>query len=455
MRHSQNQIASIALKLALPISLGAAFLAAIYIRFYSRLLPVEDLPAWPAYTAYFVLSFTLWSVLETRFGIIYKCFGGASLARWLLSLVTLDLLTLALVSSAAFFWRGYSFSRLTVALFWTWHVLLCSAAGWGARAWVRRRAGRSAVCIFLIGEGIDLDAVRRECVPQDCEVLPRSFPDAPSALLALENFEPPPGCREILVVVGSGQLPPAALVEALRRLPVWASVALSGVSFGEVHSTPSFAVFSTDPRAAGAFDYIFSKRLLDLAVSILSLLLLSPLLAAIALLIWIRSGRPVLLAQERVGRGGRRFSLYKFRTLPVSSLADGDRRWTAPPTDRWGRLLRSTGLDELPQLINVLRGEMSLVGPRPERPHFVEQFRRQLPFYSTRHRLQVGITGWAQVNGWRGDTSITQRVEHDLYYLRHWSLALDFRILWMTLADFFHRLRAPAATGGAANARSL
>ncbi|MBI3665504.1 MAG: sugar transferase, partial [Acidobacteria bacterium] len=197
-------------------------------------------------------------------------------------------------------------------------------------------------------------------------------------------------------------------------------------------------------------------RLLDLAVAILGLVLLAPLMAAIALLIWMRSGRPVLLAQERVGRGGRCFFLYKFRTLPVSSLVDSGRRWAPPPPEGWGRLLRGTGLDELPQLFNVLGGKMSLVGPRPERPHFVEQFRRQLPFYSTRHRLQVGITGWAQVNGWRGDTSISRRVEHDLHYLRHWSLGLDFRILWMTLADFFHRLRAPAAARGrTADARLL
>jgi lipopolysaccharide/colanic/teichoic acid biosynthesis glycosyltransferase len=195
-----------------------------------------------------------------------------------------------------------------------------------------------------------------------------------------------------------------------------------------------------------AFQYIFCKRAVDLTIAALGLLVLSPLLAAIAFLICLRSGRPILFTQERVGRGGRRFRLYKFRTLPVAALADSDLRWSPPPTDRLGRFLRSTGLDELPQLWNVLKGEMSLVGPRPERPHFVEQFRRQLPFYSTRHSLQVGITGWAQVHGWRGDTSIARRVECDLYYLQHWSLALDFRILWMTAADFMRRLRnAPDA----------
>ncbi|MBI3666438.1 MAG: hypothetical protein HY236_09495, partial [Acidobacteria bacterium] len=190
MRHSQNQIASIALKLALPLSLGAAFLAAIYIRFYSRLLPVEDLPMWPAYTAYFVLSLTLWTALETRFRIIYRCFEEVSLFRWLQSLVELDLLTLALVSSAAFFWRGYSFSRWTVALFWSLHVSLCLAAAWGARAWARRRTDGNTVYILSIGERPDLDSLRRECLSAGCNWIVREFPDTPSVLRAMENFEP-------------------------------------------------------------------------------------------------------------------------------------------------------------------------------------------------------------------------------------------------------------------------
>ncbi len=145
--------------------------------------------------------------------------------------------------------------------------------------------------------------------------------------------------------------------------------------------------------------------------------------------------------RSMIGFAGRHFLLYKFRTLPMAALATSDRQWTAAPADRWGRFLRETGLDELPQLWNVLRGDMSLVGPRPERPYFAAQFLRELPAYSRRHHLAAGMTGWAQVHGWRGNTSIMRRVEYDLYYLRHWSLGLDFRILWMTLRDFARRLR--------------
>ncbi len=443
---------SIALKLWFPLALGIAFLSAVYLRFYSGLLPVEDAPEWPAYTAYFALSITLWSVLETRFRIVDRCYEAPALAGWAWSLAQLELGTLALVSSAAFFWRAYSFSRLTVALFWTLHALLCLGAAW----WARERARRGAATwIFVIGEGVDPDRVRRECLPVARAFSVRRFSGVTEALAALDRE--PQNCRELLVAVPAAEARQVtALAEALQRLPIPASLAVEGLGFGEVHATTSFVVLSTNPRAAGAFDYVFSKRLVDLAVSATTVLVLSPLLAAIAWITWWRSGRPVLMAQERVGRGGRRFLLYKFRSLPPASLADSDRRWSSPPADSWGRFLRVTGLDELPQLFNVLKGDMSLVGPRPERPHFVEQFRRQLPFYSTRHRLQTGITGWAQVNGWRGDTSIARRVECDLYYLQHWSLGLDFRILARTVAGFFQQLRgARVAARGAADAGRL
>lgn len=450
MLHPERQAASSLLQLLMPLVLGFAFLTAIYVRFYSGWIPAEDRPAWPGYIAYFALCMALWSALEARRRLIYNCFEQASFGQWLWSLAQIDGLTLALVSSAAFFWRTYSFSRWVVVVFWVLHFFLCALAGLAARAWAHRSGTHSRVCVVLAGGELSAEMVRRECLPVGAEADFQRVAGVREAVELLRDFELPPACCEMVVAVsGRSSEPLAELAEALDRLPVPAAVAieggLSGLSYGAVNFTPSFAVVSSGSGAAQAFDYIVSKRALDLVVSLTGLILLAPCLAAIACVTWLRSGRPVLFAQQRVGRGGRRFSLYKFRTLPVLSLAEGDRQWTPAETDGWGRFLRSTGLDELPQLFNVLRGEMSLVGPRPERPHFVEQFRRHLVFYSMRHRFQVGITGWAQVNGWRGDTSISRRVEHDLYYLRHWSLALDVRILWMTLADFLRRLRRPPA----------
>jgi lipopolysaccharide/colanic/teichoic acid biosynthesis glycosyltransferase len=182
--------------------------------------------------------------------------------------------------------------------------------------------------------------------------------------------------------------------------------------------------------------YFFFKRILDLTLALLGLTLLAPLLLLIAGILFLTCGRPILFSQERVGRHGGRFRLHKFRTLPNSASERADREWSVRAPTRLAEFLRCTGLDELPQLFNVVRGDMSLVGPRPERPYFVKQFQNEQPSYAERHRLHVGITGWAQVNGWRGNTSIRRRLEFDLFYLHHWSLAFDLRILGATLTGF-------------------
>ncbi len=156
---------------------------------------------------------------------------------------------------------------------------------------------------------------------------------------------------------------------------------------------------------------------------------------ALALAVRFTCGAPILYVQERMGLDGRVFRMVKFRTMVTDAESSGPvwAHTSDPRTTRIGGFLRRTGLDELPQLWNVLRGDMSLVGPRPERPVFIEQFRREVPGYMLRHKVKAGLTGWAQVHRWRGDTSVHERVEHDLYYIRNWSLGLDVRILLMTL----------------------
>ena len=181
-----------------------------------------------------------------------------------------------------------------------------------------------------------------------------------------------------------------------------------------------------------------TKRLFDLFWSCLGLLFCWPLFLIAAMAIKLDSAGPVIFKQERIGRRFRPFFIYKFRTMvndaPLKGgalTASGDPRVT-----RVGRILRQTKLDELPQLINVLKGDMSLVGPRPERPVYVEQFRQSIPRYMDRHREKAGITGWAQVNGLRGDTSIIERTKYDLWYIENWSLALDLKILIRTVVQW-------------------
>lgn len=177
------------------------------------------------------------------------------------------------------------------------------------------------------------------------------------------------------------------------------------------------------------------KRLIDIAVSAAALVLLSPVMLLIALLIKIDSRGPIFFTQERMGLDAKPFQMLKFRSMYQDAECDGP-GWTTeedPRRTRMGMILRSLSLDELPQLINVLLGEMSLVGPRPERPVYVEQFRRFIPRYMDRHREKAGITGWAQIHGLRGDTSIAERTKYDLWYIENWSLMLDFKIMIKTL----------------------
>ncbi len=179
-----------------------------------------------------------------------------------------------------------------------------------------------------------------------------------------------------------------------------------------------------------------AKRAFDLVGSAVLLVLLSPLMLLIAIAIKLTSKGPVFYKQERMGLDGKRFMMWKFRTMRVDAEKETGPVWAKendPRVTRLGAILRKTSLDELPQLINVLKGDMSLVGPRPERPHFIEQFRKTVPKYMLRHKVKAGMTGWAQVNGWRGNTSIEKRIEHDLAYIENWSLWFDIKILWLTL----------------------
>jgi Undecaprenyl-phosphate glucose phosphotransferase len=178
------------------------------------------------------------------------------------------------------------------------------------------------------------------------------------------------------------------------------------------------------------------KRAMDVALSAAALVLLAPVMLVIAALVKLTSPGPVFYRQERCGLNGESFQMLKFRSMRVDAEKETGAVWATKDDDRRtavGTFLRETSLDELPQFLNVLKGDMSLVGPRPERPVFIQQFKRTIPGYMARHAVKAGITGWAQVHGWRGNTSLRKRVQYDLYYITHWTPWLDLRILWMTL----------------------
>lgn len=217
---------------------------------------------------------------------------------------------------------------------------------------------------------------------------------------------------------------------------VWIAESSPTVASLAAHlSAPAALLFHTRPRAERIL-----KRGLDISATLAGLLLISPLLALISIGVLISSGRPILYSQTRIGRGGRPFEILKFRSMKRDAERETGPIWATSADSRctrFGSFLRRTNLDELPQLWNVLRGEMSLVGPRPERPVFVEEFREILPDYDLRHAMPVGMTGWAQVHGWRGRTSIRKRLQYDLDYIQRWSFWLDIKVLWMTIEHVF------------------
>lgn len=183
-----------------------------------------------------------------------------------------------------------------------------------------------------------------------------------------------------------------------------------------------------------------AKRAVDVAGALAGIIISSPVMLLVAVLVKCTSRGPVIFKQERVGLHNKPFKMYKFRTMEIQKAAQEQKAWTVkddPRVTRIGRILRKTSIDELPQLFNILAGEMSLVGPRPERPLFVEKFKEEVPRYMIKHQVRPGLTGWAQINGYRGDTSIRKRIEYDIFYIENWTMGLDIKIMFLTIFKGF------------------
>ena len=366
--------------------------------------------------------------------------------------ITIGVLFLAASLS---FYRAFYFSRLHMALFATMTPALMVALRLGLY-WALRRAraqGKYRRRVLIVGAG---EVGRR---------LQNAFAQYPWMGFELHGFlddkksggEILGGTGEALRVLDEAEARGTPIDYVYLALPLSASdrieEILSEVStrLAHVFLVPDLFQFDilnsrvTDVDGLPVIHVIDEapldfrravKRMIDIAFSAGFLILASPLLLAIAVAVKLSSPGPVLYRQERMGLNGQRFDILKFRSMPVQAEAETGAVWAKPGENRAtrvGAFLRRTSLDELPQFINVLRGEMSVVGPRPERPVFIDSFRDRVPKYMLRHKMKAGITGWAQVNGWRGDTSIEKRIEHDIYYIQHWSLKLDIKIMLMTV----------------------
>jgi Undecaprenyl-phosphate glucose phosphotransferase len=415
---------------------------------------VSDIDPYP-YFGLLVFATIAWLIAIENYGLCTTKYilmsGGNVYAAFLATLSTLFAELVIM-----FFYRTTSFSRLFVTS--SAVVLFFSSVGlrFLLRAAVNGRlfrrsanvrvlivgadgfAGRTARCLLdrefkgveiagfvrLPGQDIEVEGIICELASIDSMVAGNRIDDVVLALPAPRLHELP----EILEKVRHIGVPVRAVLDLGDQPPTSDRLLnVNGVWMVNVCHTPTETVM-----------YMILKRGFDVVFSTAVLLAAAPVMAAIAVAVKLSSPGPVLFAQKRVGFRGDIFQMYKFRTMRMSNTTEGDRRWTSPEDSRRtrvGTFLRKSSLDELPQFFNVLVGDMSVVGPRPERPYFVEKFAVEVPRYHARHYLKVGITGWAQVNGWRGDTSIEKRIEHDLYYLQNWSLLFDLSIVIRTVLN--------------------
>jgi exopolysaccharide biosynthesis polyprenyl glycosylphosphotransferase len=415
--------------------------------------------------AWAVVPSVRWQVVVAALGLTVLLFANGGLYRSRLYLSVLDELPALLgrtilagaLATVVGVWDNQWASRdilwFTAAL-----AVMCVLARSIAFAVARqaRASGRSRHRALILGGGEVGNLLARTLLDRpEIGLDPIGFLDD-DPLLALDDWAVPHlggnadlvhlvssrGVDHIIVAFGSAR--EASLVDVLRTCDRLACEILFVPRFYEVHSTARdmelvWGIPLVRMRRAPFRSLVWRlKRLMDIAFSVFTIVLLAPVLVMSAVAVRLSIGSPILFRQERVGLDGRPFTLLKFTSLRPASAAESAQNWNIAHDDRLtpvGKILRRTSLDELPQLLNILRGDMSLVGPRPERPYFVDEFRRQFPRYMARHRVPAGLTGTAQVQGLRGDTSIADRARFDNYYIENWSLWEDVKILLRTFSQ--------------------
>jgi Undecaprenyl-phosphate glucose phosphotransferase len=434
-----------------------AYFIAIKVRFGFFFLTGASQAGLPSYWGILLLTTIVWAIAAEESGLwnVEQLYTPGGKSRRLLEALAF---TYAVVMAAGFLYRQASYSRVVIGISAVALFVLATIARIVFRVVLEflRENGRNEVKILVVGTDrfarrVGTSLLHGEVLP--CRVV--GFVRLPEQEVAVDGpvyeldqipaFTNGNSINDIIIALPAARLSEVQkIAPALEKLCVPTRVVIDlgeGVvlrdrliDLGGIH------MLDLRPTLAETGPYLFQKRIFDMAFSMLVLLLTLPITLLIAAAIKLTSRGPIFFAQDRVGLNGRVFRMLKFRTMRVGSREEGDTRWTCDNDPRRtivGTFLRKTNLDELPQFLNVIKGDMSIVGPRPERPFFVERFLEEFDRYNSRHMFKAGITGWAQVNGWRGDTSIAKRVEYDLYYLRNWSLTFDLQIITMTVVRIF------------------
>lgn len=443
------------------LGLVAAWLLSYYLRFYTQIVPVtKGIPPFSRYNVLTLPVVLLWVTVFSYFR-LYRTSRIMRRTTELGRVLRAHGTAVAIFVTLTWVVTEYQFSRGVIAFFTVvaglyllssrlilrnvlrslvakgirTRKVLVIGTGNSAQAMVARMKRMPElginICGFLSADGAPVKNLNVIGSYRDAAKVAEKIEGLSEVIVALPKAEADRQ-DEILRLLGD-------TVHSVHLVPDLYEYIVVGCSVEDFDDVPVLALNESPIDPVGAF----AKRCFDVIVSATALLLLSPVYLLVALMVKLTSRGPIFYGQERMGLDNNTFQMWKFRSMRVDAEKETGAVWAKKNDDRRtpiGTFLRSTSLDEIPQFWNVLRGDMSLVGPRPERPEFVYQFRSHVPRYMLRHKVKTGITGWAQINGWRGDTSLEKRIECDLYYIRNWSLFFDIKILLLTaVRGFIHK----------------
>ncbi len=444
------------------LAIAFSWFSAYYLHFKTSFGPAPR-GAVPELEVYYLALLPIWIVFmfNVKLFRLYQPLRGKPVSIDFYNITKITVLSILILTAATFFYRSESFSRMVTVYFW----VLITFSMFTSHLLVRlllmeaRRRGFNLRHVLIIGSG-ELG----QAVAEKINLHPEFGMNIVGFLTShVEKVGREIGGGKVLGIYsdivriirthGIDQLYIALPLEAHDRMEK--VLANLGEETVDIKVVPDLLKFMNLQAGVEELDglpivnltesplygwNLVVKRVSDIVLSVLAILLSAPVLLLVAVLIKLGSKGPVIFRQERVGLDGEEFEMLKFRSMRVDAEDKTGPVWANKNDDRKTRLgafLRKTSVDELPQLFNVLKGDMSLVGPRPERPVFVEEFKKSVPQYMLRLKMKAGLTGWAQVNGWRGDTSLNKRIEFDLYYIKNWSLLFDLKIILMTFWNGF------------------
>lgn len=439
------------------VIIALSWLLSYYIRFQSGAVSAGKGAPNPYY--YLLILFQIiiiWPFAFRSFG-LYRPKRTNSHISEVFDIAKACVLSVLVLVSLTFFFRHYEFSRLVFILFAVFNIVFLSMERWIFREALRflRRKGYNQRHAVIVGTGEPAGTLikKLESHPEvGIRIAGLLTVNAEDKGRKLEGFKVLDTYDNIRTVIND-ERPDSVFVALSWREhdKVVETLSLLGDSAVDIKVIPDVYEFMTLRGGVEDFDGVpivnlrdsplygwnmILKRAADISLSCFAIVLLSLLFILIPVLIKLTSPGPVLYRQERMGIGGDTFQILKFRSMRRDAESGTGAVWASeddPRRTRFGSFLRRTSLDELPQFFNVIMGDMSIVGPRPERPVFILDFRKNIPGYMLRHKMKSGITGWAQINGWRGNTDLNKRIEHDLYYIENWSLVFDLKILILTL----------------------